>query len=273
MNGGAIKDIIYLLFIATIFYFVIGRVFKIIKFKKLSKLSKGIYFSIFILMFYFFYKVIPVLLFGNNRVTEGMSSLSDSLVSGGNSGSSSSGGSFDYTKGWDNASNFRTNYCDYVIVQPPIPNSGPSNDLIYGLKSQFYDTSLNNGNGGLTQAFTNAVSNNGKIPDNDTFTSQNGCLDSNPAGSVNSMCNPKCNFSFKTNPNSNNNNNNNNNSNNNNNNSNNNSSNNNNNNNNSNNNSNSSNNNNNNNNNNSNNNNSSNNNNNNNNNSNSKSLF
>ena len=214
MNGGAIKDIIYLLFIATIFYFVIGQVFKIIKFKKLSKLSKGIYFSIFILMFYFFYKVIPVLLFGNNITMEGMS-LSDSLVSGGNSGSSSSGGNIDYTKGWDTASNFRSNYCDYVVVQPPIPNSGTSNDLIYGLRSQLYDTSLNNGNGGVIQAFTNAVSNNGNIPDPFSFTSQNGCPTSDPA-SVNSMCNPKCNFSFKTNPNSNNNNNNNNNSNNNN---------------------------------------------------------
>jgi predicted PurR-regulated permease PerM len=66
MNGGAIKDIIYLLFIATIFYFVIGQIFKKFrkfKFNKLDKLGKGIYFSIFILLFYFFYKVIPVLLF------------------------------------------------------------------------------------------------------------------------------------------------------------------------------------------------------------------
>lgn len=103
MNGGAIKDIIYLLFIATIFYFIVGKIFKIVKFNKFDKLSKGIYFSIYILMFYLFYKIIPVLLFGNSKIVERMS-LADSLSgakssdSGGDSGGDGGGGSIDYTK-------------------------------------------------------------------------------------------------------------------------------------------------------------------------------
>ena len=37
MNEFAIKNVVYLLFIATIFYFIVGKIFKIIKFKKLNK--------------------------------------------------------------------------------------------------------------------------------------------------------------------------------------------------------------------------------------------
>ena len=83
MNAIYIKNLIYLLFIATIFYFIVGKIFKIIKFNKLDKLNKGLYFSIFILLFYFFYKVIPVLLFGNNITIEGMASSEKSKDSGG----------------------------------------------------------------------------------------------------------------------------------------------------------------------------------------------
>jgi hypothetical protein len=42
MNGFTIKNIVYLLFIATIFYFIVGKVFQVIKFKKLNEFNKGI---------------------------------------------------------------------------------------------------------------------------------------------------------------------------------------------------------------------------------------
>ena len=127
MNGFNIKNIIYLLFIASIFYFLVGKVFKVIRFNKLSKISKGIYFSIFILLFYFFYKVMPTLLFGNSKIVEGMS-LSDSLMSG--------GGGIDYRKGWDTADNFRANYCNKtgIYIQPGV--SSTSGELIYGIIDQ-----------------------------------------------------------------------------------------------------------------------------------------
>ena len=205
MNGGAIKDIIYLLFIATIFYFVISEVFKIIKFKKLSKLNKGIYFSIFILMFYFFYKVIPVLLFGNSKIVEGMS-LADSLVSGGgssDSGGDGGGGSIDYTKGWDTADNFRANYCSKtpIFVDGVLFEENTGNDnggLVYGLKSELYDNATKKNKKEFIDAFT-SQSEKGVTIDINSFI--DGCItnlkaDKNKKGGSTQMCNPKCNFKF-----------------------------------------------------------------------------
>lgn len=206
MNGGPIKNLIYLLFIATIFYFIVGKIFKIIKFNKLTQLSKGIYFSIFILLFYFFYKVIPVLLFRNSNITEGMS-LADSLMSGGKSSetgsSGNSGTSIDYTKGWDTADNFRDNYCsktpifvDRVLFEE---NSGNENGgLVYGGRSELYDSTTKEMNKKFSDAFT-SQSEKGVTIDVNSFI--DGCItnlkaDKNKKGGLTQMCNPKCNFKF-----------------------------------------------------------------------------
>ena len=206
MNGGPIKNLIYLLFIATIFYFIVGKIFKIIKFNKLTQLSKGIYFSTFILFFYFFYKVIPVLLFRNSNITEGMS-LADSLMSGGKSSetgsSGNSGTSIDYTKGWDTADNFRDNYCsktpifvDGVLFEE---NTGNENGgLVYGLKGELYDSTTKKPKNEFSDAFT-SQSEKGVTIDVNSFI--DGCItnlkaDKNKKGGLTQMCNPKCNFKF-----------------------------------------------------------------------------
>ena len=206
MNGSDVKNTIYLLFIATIFYFIVGKIFKIIKFNKLTQLSKGIYFSTFILFFYFFYKVIPVLLFRNSNITEGMS-LADSLMSGGKSSetgsSGNSGTSIDYTKGWDTADNFRDNYCsktpifvDGVLFEE---NTGNENGgLVYGLKGELYDSTTKKPKNEFSDAFT-SQSEKGVTIDVNSFI--DGCItnlkaDKNKKGGLTQMCNPKCNFKF-----------------------------------------------------------------------------
>lgn len=206
MNGGAIKNMIYLLFIATIFYFAVGKIFKTIRFNKLSRLSKGIYFSTFILLFYFFYKVIPVLLFRNSNITEGMT-LADSLMSGGKSSetgsSGNSGTSIDYTKGWDTADNFRDNYCSKtpIFVDGILFEENTGNDnggLVYGLKSELYDNATKKTKKEFIDAFT-SQSEKGVTIDINSFI--DGCItnlkaDKNKKGGSTQMCNPKCNFKF-----------------------------------------------------------------------------
>jgi len=218
MNGGAIKNLLYLLFIATIFYFAVGKIFKTIRFNKLSRLSKGIYFSTFILLFYFFYKVIPVLLFRNSNITEGMTmSLADSLMSGGKSSETSSsetsssetgssgniGTSIDYTKGWDTADNFRDNYCSKtpIFVDGVLFEENTGNDnggLVYGLKSELYDNATKKTKKEFIDAFT-SQSEKGVTIDVNSFI--DGCItnlkaDKNKKGAPTQMCNPKCNFKF-----------------------------------------------------------------------------
>jgi hypothetical protein len=206
MNGGAIKNLLYLLFIATIFYFAVGKIFKTIRFNKLSRLSKGIYFSTFILLFYFFYKVIPVLLFRNSNITEGMT-LADSLMSGGKSSetgsSGNSGTSIDYTKGWDTADNFRDNYCSKtpIFVDGILFEENTGNDnggLVYGLKSELYDNATKKTKKEFIDAFT-SQSEKGVTIDINSFI--DGCItnlkaDKNKKGGSTQMCNPKCNFKF-----------------------------------------------------------------------------
>ena len=208
MNGSDVKNTIYLLFIATIFYFIVGKIFKIIKFNKLTQLSKGIYFSTFILFFYFFYKVIPVLLFRNSNITEGMS-LADSLMSGGKSSetgsSGNSGTSIDYTKGWDTADNFRDNYCsktpifvDRVLFEE---NSGNENGgLVYGLKDELYDSTTKEMNKKFAEELIKQMNIGNKV-DSASLTKDNGCstnllTDKGGTGTMSQMCNPKCNFKF-----------------------------------------------------------------------------
>jgi hypothetical protein len=216
MNGGTIKEIIYLLFIATIFYFIVRIIFKIVKFNKMSKIGKGIYFTIFILLFYFFYKVIPPILFGNSKIVEGMS-LADSLK--GSKGShSSSSGNIDYTKGWDTAQNFRDNYCSKnpIYVQSALFNDKTTQlqgGLMYGGRSEIFDSDKNTLTTDFSKAFMNNT-NNGNNIDTSSFTKDNGCITNLQAdvgvnASITQMCNPKCNFNF-TSSNSNNSNNNNN---------------------------------------------------------------
>jgi hypothetical protein len=201
MNRDSIQNLIYLLFIATIFYFIVGKIFKVIRFNKLSKLGKGIYFSTFILLFYFFYKIIPSLLFKNNKITEGMS-LADSLMSGAAS-SEGSGGSIDYTKGWDSAESFRNNFCsktpifvDGVFFED---NTGNENGgLVYGLKGELYDSATKKPKKELIDAFT-SQSEKGVALDVNSFI--DGCItnlkaDKNKKGGWTQMCNPKCNFKF-----------------------------------------------------------------------------
>jgi hypothetical protein len=207
MNGIDIKkNLIYLLFIATIFYFAVGKIFKVVKFNKLSRLSKGIYFSTFILLFYFFYKVIPVLLFRNSNITEGMT-LADSLMSGGKSSetgsSENSGTSIDYTKGWDTADNFRDNYCSKtpIFVDGVLFEENTGNDnggLVYGLKGELYDSTTKKPKKGFIDAFT-SQSEKGVTIDINSFI--DGCItnlkaDKNKKGGSTQMCNPKCNFKF-----------------------------------------------------------------------------
>lgn len=206
MNESDIKNMIYLLFIATIFYFAVGKIFKIIKFNKLSQLNKGIYFSTFILLFYFFYKVIPVLLFRNSNITEGMT-LADSLMSGGKNSetgsSGNSGTSIDYTKGWDNADNFRDNYCSKtpIFVDGVLFEDNTGNDnggLVYGLKGELYDSSTKKPKKEFIDAFSRQ-SEKGVTIDVNSFI--DGCItnlkaDKNKKGGSTQMCNPKCNFKF-----------------------------------------------------------------------------
>jgi len=211
MNGGAIKNMIYLLFIATIFYFAVGKIFKTIRFNKLSRLSKGIYFSTFILLFYFFYKVIPVLLFRNSNITEGMT-LADSLMSGGKSSetgsSENSGTSIDYTKGWDTADNFRDNYCSKTPIfveqnffddrSKEMGNS--QGGLIYGGRSELYDSTTKEMNKKFVEELMKQINNGNKV-DPTSFTKDNGCitnisLNKDSTGTMSQMCNPKCNFKF-----------------------------------------------------------------------------
>jgi hypothetical protein len=213
MNEGDIKNTIYLLFIATIFYFIVGKIFKVVKFNKLTQLSKGIYFSTFILLFYFFYKVIPVLLFRNSNITEGMT-LADSLMSGGKSSetgssdtdtgsSGNSGTSIDYTKGWDTADNFRDNYCSKtpIFVDGVLFEDNTGNDyggLVYGFKSELYDSTTKKTKKEFIDAFT-SQSEKGVTIDVNSFI--DGCItnlkaDKNKKGAPTQMCNPKCNFKF-----------------------------------------------------------------------------
>jgi hypothetical protein len=201
MNSFTIKNLIYLLFIATIFYFIVGIIFKIIKFNKLDKLNKGIYFSIFILLFYFFYKVIPVLFFRNNITMEGMASSEKSKDSGGGDES------IDYTKGWDTADNFRANYCSKTPIfveqnwfesrEKEMGNS--EGGLIYGGRSELYDSTTKQMNKTYAEEFYKQINNGNKV-DFDSFTKENGCLTNIrkdiATNGLSHMCYPKCNFKF-----------------------------------------------------------------------------
>jgi hypothetical protein len=207
MNGTSIKGLIYLLFLATIFYFIVGIVFKIIKFNKLSKLNKGIYFSTFILIFYFFYKVIPSLLSGKNKLVESMGTMMDELSKKStddvNKKSDTGSGDIDYTKGWDTADNFRANYCsknpillDAIFFEKDTGND--SGGLVYGFKSELYDKETKK----PKQEYIDAYVNQTTIFDINSFTKENGCItnlkaDNNVQGGSSQMCNPKCNWSFK----------------------------------------------------------------------------
>lgn len=207
MNGVNIKGVIYLLFIATIFYFIVGKIFKIIKFNKMSKLGKGVYFSIFILLFYFIYKVVPVLLFGNSKITEGMS-LADSLTGAKSSESGGSSGNIDYTKGWDTADNFRANYCSKTPIfveqnffddrSKEMGNS--QGGLIYGGRSELYDSTTKEMNDKFVKELMKQIEKGNKV-DSTSFTKDNGCitnisLNKDSTGTMSQMCNPKCNFKF-----------------------------------------------------------------------------
>lgn len=207
MNSDAIKNTIYLLFIATIFYFVVGKTFKVIKFNKLSKLSKGIYFSTFILLFYFFYKVIPIFLFRNSKITEGMS-LADSLISAkSNDSGGSSGGSIDYTKGWDSADSFRNNFCSKTPIfveknffddrSEKMGNS--QGGLMYGGRSELYDSTTKKMNEKFVEEMKKQMDAGNKV-DPTSFTNE-GCLtnitlNKGGTGTMSQMCNPKCDFKF-----------------------------------------------------------------------------
>jgi len=206
MNGDSIQSLIYLLFIATIFYFIVGKIFKVIRFNKLSKLHKGIYFSTFILLFYFFYKIIPSLLFGNSKITEGMS-LADSLMSGAAT-SGGSGGSIDYTKGWDSAESFRNNFCSKTPIfveqnffddrSKEMGNS--KGGLMYGGRSELYDSTTKEMNKKFVEEMMKQINNDNKV-DPSSFTKDNGCItnlkaDIGGTGTMTQMCNPKCNFKF-----------------------------------------------------------------------------
>jgi hypothetical protein len=206
MNRDSIQNLIYLLFIATIFYFIVGKIFKVIRFNKLSKLGKGIYFSTFILLFYFFYKIIPSLLFKNNKITEGMS-LADSLMSGAAT-SGGSGGSIDYTKGWDSAESFRNNFCSKTPIfvesshfenkDKEMGNS--QGGLVYGGRSELYDSTTKEMNKKFAEEMMKQMNNGNKV-DPTSFTKETGCLtnlrtDVGGTGTMSQMCNPKCNFKF-----------------------------------------------------------------------------
>ena len=206
MNGDSIKNLIYLLFIATIFYFIVGKIFKVIRFNKLSKLGKGIYFSTFILLFYFFYKIIPSLLFKNNKITEGMS-LADSLMSGAAT-SGNSGTSIDYTKGWDTADNFRDNFCSKTPIfveqnffEDRSKEMGNSQGgLMYGGRSELYDSTTKEMNKKFAEEMMKQMNNGNKV-DSTSFTKETGCLtnlslNKGGTGAMSQMCNPKCNFKF-----------------------------------------------------------------------------
>lgn len=226
MNGFTIKNIIYLLFIATIFYFIVGKIFKLIKFKKLNKLKKGIYFSIFILLFYFFYKVLPVLLFGNSKIIEGMvmDDLSESQTKAAKDDEKSdekSDDNIDYTKGWDIADNFRKNFCSKTPIhvdqfffdnrsdKPENPTEtknsvylgNPEGGLIWGARKELYDSTTKKQNRKYSQAVIDQMEKYGNRVDSTSFTKENGCItnlkaDNGTTGTLSQMCNPKCNFKF-----------------------------------------------------------------------------
>ena len=157
-------------------------------------------------MFYLFYKVIPVLLFGNSKIVEGMS-LADSLTGAesSESGSSDSSGNIDYTKGWDNADNFRANYCSknpiYVeqnFFDDRSKEMGNSQGgLIYGGRSELYDSTTKE----MNKKFVDELIKHGNKVDSASFTKDNGCstnllTDKGGTGTMSQMCNPKCNFKF-----------------------------------------------------------------------------
>jgi hypothetical protein len=195
-----IPSMVYLFIISIIFYIIIMKIFKY------NKKNKITYFFVVVLLFYIFYKVIPTKLFGNNRVTEGMS-LSDSLMSGGESNDSGEG-NIDYTKGWDTPDNFRENYCskDGVFIDSNFfddktkETGNPNGGLVYGLKEELYDKTNKELNKKFIDAIIDQAKNNNKI-NTESFTKANGCFtnltaDSGKKGSMTQMCNPKCNFNF-----------------------------------------------------------------------------
>jgi hypothetical protein len=141
------------------------------------------------------------LLFGNSKITEGMS-LADSLMSGAAT-SGGSGGSIDYTKGWDSAESFRNNFCsktpifvDGVFFED---NTGNENGgLVYGLKGELYDSATKKPKKELIDAFTSQSEKSVAIDVNSFI---DGCItnlkaDKNKKGGWTQMCNPKCNFKF-----------------------------------------------------------------------------
>ena len=211
MNGFTIKNIVYLLFIATIFYFIVGKLFKIIKFKKLTELNKGIYFSVFILLFYFFYKIIPVLLFGNSKIIEGLSAMDgiNKSQEKAEKENESKGENIDYTKGWDNAVNFRDNYCSKTplhldksfFLDDTKENGNPDGGFVYGLRSEVFDDK----NKEYRKKFSDALDEQikkGNIFDPDSFTKENKCFtnlkeDDGKTATYTQLCKPDCKFKFK----------------------------------------------------------------------------
>jgi len=211
MNGFTIKNIIYLLFIATIFYFIVGKIFKIIKFKKLNELSKGIYFSVFILLFYFFYKIIPVLLFGNSKIIEGLSAMDDISASQekAEKENESKGENIDYSKGWDTADHFRANYCSKTplhldksfFIDTSKETGNPDGGFVYGIRSEIFDPKKKE----YREKYSNALNEQkekGNTFDPDSFTKENGCFtnlkeDDGQTGTNTQLCNPSCRFKFK----------------------------------------------------------------------------
>ena len=211
MNGFTIKNIIYLLFISSVFYFLVGKIFKLIKFKKLNKLKKGLYFSVFILLFYFFYKVLPVLLFGNSKIIEGMGAMDDLNKSQekAEKENESKGENIDYTKGWDNAVNFRENYCSKTplhldksfFLDDTKENGNPDGGFVYGLRSEVFDDKTKEYRKKYSDAFNEQIA-KGNIFDPDSFTKENKCFtnlkeDDGKTATYKQLCKPDCKFKFK----------------------------------------------------------------------------
>ena len=117
--------------------------------------------------------------------------------------SGNSGTSIDYTKGWDNADNFRDNYCSKtpIFVDGVLFEDNTGNDyggLVYGLKSELYDSTTKKTKEEFRDAFT-SQSEKGVTIDVNSFI--DGCItnlkaDKNKKGAPTQMCNPKCNFKF-----------------------------------------------------------------------------
>jgi hypothetical protein len=210
MNGFTIKNIIYLLFISSVFYFLVGKIFKLIKFKKLNKLKKGIYFSIFILLFYFFYKTLPVLLFGNNKIIEGMlmDDLSESQTKA-EKKNEETGKNINYEEGWDNADNFKKTYCsktpthlDKMFFTDTSKETGnPDGGLVYGLKNEIFDEQKKEYRSEFSEALKKQIT-KGNIFDTDSFTKDNKCFtnlkeDDGKTATNTQLCKPDCRFKFK----------------------------------------------------------------------------